>query len=272
MLTKVRLYNAKNEWRDIHVGSLGLSGYFSKNIQGLGPVKANVAVSNYVLLDGGVYNSANQGVRNIVIQLGFSPNYAINESVSSMRNVLYDIAAPTEQVRLVIYDDDVAKMQINGVVESNEPEIFSKTPDNQISIVCVEPFFRDMLDSTYDTTTGVNFTIEYLGNKPRGFVVEYTISTNVSYLQIRNRDTGATARVTYPMSAGQILRITTTRGYKSATLNAANGDRIANVIGNLAITDGWPELTRGVNRLVANQNVAPVSPVKILFRNHYQGV
>lgn len=110
------------------------SGFFIRSIDGLGPAKANVNMTDIATIDGSRYNSARLQTRNIVIDLGFLPIHPIE----NLRQLTYKIFPIKKNVKLVIGTDNRV-VQTEGYVESNEPDIFSKDEGCQISIICPDP-------------------------------------------------------------------------------------------------------------------------------------
>ena len=110
------------------------SGFFIRSIDGLGPAKANVNMTDVATIDGSRFNSSRLQTRNIVISLGFLPIH----SIENLRQLTYKIFPIKRPVKLVIGTDNRV-LQTEGYVESNEPDIFSKDEGCQISIVCPDP-------------------------------------------------------------------------------------------------------------------------------------
>lgn len=120
------------------------SGFLVKSITGLGPVKADINMTETATGDGSQYNSARATSRNIVMKLGlmFAP------TVEAVRQKSYKYFPLKKKVKLVIETDNRI-CETYGYVESNEPDIFSKKETIQISIVCPDSY----LYSTKTTTT-----------------------------------------------------------------------------------------------------------------------
>lgn len=155
------------------------SEYVIKSIDGLGPVKANLLTTPTPNDAGARFLSAQDEQRNIVITMGYAPSYSTGSTIESLRRALKKVFTPKSKLELTFTDDILGVFKIEGVVESNDPSIFSKEPEVQISIMCQNPYFYNVNDP--DTVVIPNptgfyseFVIPYAGDVPVGFVFEFT--------------------------------------------------------------------------------------------------
>lgn len=144
-----------------------------RNIEGLGPVTADINTSKLGTLDGEAYRDAGVGKRNIVITIGLNPDWA-TQTIESLRGMLYNQFMPKSKVRLVFTSTHLPVVEITGYVESCEPNIFSKDPEFQVSIICPYPHFVGQADVVVSgaTNSGAATTINYIGTVPTGFVFD----------------------------------------------------------------------------------------------------
>lgn len=112
------------------------SGFLIQSIDGLGPGQADIITTELAATDGGVYNSARLQSRNIV----FNIKYQYKETIEDARLLSYKYFPIKKNVKLV-FETENRLSEIEGYVESNEPEIFSDSEDTQISIICPNPYF-----------------------------------------------------------------------------------------------------------------------------------
>lgn len=112
------------------------SGFIVESVTGLGPGKATINASEIPTTDGAIYNSARMSGRNIVLSLKF----LWKETIEDVRQLSYKYFPIKKKVRLTIETDNRLS-EIEGYVESNEPNIFSKEEGSDISIICPDPFF-----------------------------------------------------------------------------------------------------------------------------------
>lgn len=112
------------------------SGLIITKIDGLGPVKANINMTELTTTDGGIFNSARLVGRNIVIKALFVHASSIEEA----RLMSYKFFPIKKKVTIKVITDN-RTVQTTGYVESNEPDIFSDECSCQISILCESAFF-----------------------------------------------------------------------------------------------------------------------------------
>lgn len=124
-----------------------LSGFIVKSVTGLGPGKANINSTEISTTDGSVYNSARISSRNIVISL----MYMWKDTIEDVRQLSYKYFPLKSKVKLLIETDN-RTAEIEGYVESNEPDIFSQEEGSDVSIICPDPFFYSLSNAT--TTFG----------------------------------------------------------------------------------------------------------------------
>ena len=205
-------------------------------IDGLNPPKAQINRSTVAGLDGSRFNSSKLEERNIVVTL------RINGDVESNRNHLYDFAVTSKSCTFH-YKNGIKDVHIEGYVETNEVDPFSKSEVMQISIICTDPYFKDAQLIVDDISKILNrfefpFAIDVgdpipfseieiervtdVFNKSDskiGVIIEATFLGTVNSLRILNVDNGDTFTVNHAFVAGDILTINTNKGSKSVDLN-----------------------------------------------------
>ena len=137
------------------------SGFYIKSIEGLGPPTANVNITELATIDGGIDNSARLTSRSILIDLGFMEKDTIEET----RHLSYKYFPIKRNVKLEVETDTRICYAI-GRVETNTPNIFSKTEGCQISILCTDPYFYESKGSnviSYGTEPLFEFPFENNG-------------------------------------------------------------------------------------------------------------
>lgn len=130
------------------------SGFIIKNIEGLGPVKANINFKELATNDGSIDNSARLSSRNIVMSLQFMESPTIEET----RLKSYKYFPVKRNIKFLI-ETDGRICETIGRVETNVPTIFSDAEGCQISILCPSPYFYSAGED------GTNQTIFY-GTEP----------------------------------------------------------------------------------------------------------
>lgn len=141
MIRNIKIINYKNEEVTIDINSSYSSGFNIRQIDGLGPVKANIVTTKNVTSDGDIYNSARADKRNIVLTLGFDirTNLGLN-MIEDVRHKSYQFFPLKSLVKINI-ETDKRTLYTYGYVESNEPNIFSNDETAQISVICPDSYF-----------------------------------------------------------------------------------------------------------------------------------
>lgn len=147
--------------------------YYLIGISGLGPVKADIKVSEISNLDGGLYGSGRQSYRNIVISLVFDEDfkyYRGSKSRDKTNEGFVGYGNQLEYARHELYKDfpvnkpitilfettefysgnENSRLKIDGYVESIETDSFTSKCSAKISIICPYPYFmleNDIVDS-----------------------------------------------------------------------------------------------------------------------------
>lgn len=132
------------------------NGLLITSIDGLGPVKADINMTELVTSDGSVFNSARLESRNIVIEARFTNA----KSIEDARQMSYKFF-PIKKRLTIRVETDNRIAETTGYVESNEPNIFSDESDVQISILCESAFFYSP-DKDVTTFSGVDPKFEFV--------------------------------------------------------------------------------------------------------------
>lgn len=154
MIKSVTVTNHLDESIKLDLFNPEESGFIIKNIDGLGPVKANINFKELATNDGSIDNSARLSSRNIVMSLQFIESPTIEET----RLKSYKYFPIKRNIKLLIETDNRICETI-GRVETNVPTIFSNAEGCQISILCPNPYFYSAGEN------GANQTIFY-GTNP----------------------------------------------------------------------------------------------------------
>lgn len=185
MLTEVKAYSS---WRSAPTLPLDSGGRAEtdliqiRNINGLDPVKASVNTSPFGSVDGASYVGSSVLSRNIVLTLHPNPDWDL-WTYEKLRRLLYSYFMPKRPTRLVFYSDDMIPVEISGVVEAVDVNIFSKDPELLVSIICPDPYFTALDPIVLTGQSGTNpdvELIEYNGTVETGILVKVTKSTDAS--------------------------------------------------------------------------------------------
>ena len=154
MIKSVTITNHIDESIKLDLFNPEESGFIIKNIEGLGPVKANINFKELATNDGAVDNSARLSSRNIVMSLQFMESPTIEET----RLKSYKYFPIKRNIKFLI-ETDSRICETIGRVETNVPTIFSNAEGCQISILCSNPYFYSAGEN------GTNQTVFY-GTEP----------------------------------------------------------------------------------------------------------
>lgn len=278
MIRQVTITNDFNESLTLELASPEKSGLAIKSIEGLGPSKSVVNITELVTSDISIFNSSRISSRDIVINL----LYMNEPSVEDNRLKTYKFFPIKEKIKLSFLTDN-REVYCYGYVESNVPSIFQKQSGCAITIKCPDPFFYATGNTAVeDSFTGIinlfsfpffndsltENTIEmgeipsypeqilhFDGEYSTGIIIRMYCSNIVVDPVIYNVDTGErisintdkiTALTGSPLSVGDTILINTNKGEKSVKL-IRGGDEI-NIIACLRSFDTWFTLKKGENK------------------------
>lgn len=268
-----------------------------RNIEGLGPVKANINTTPFGSFDGELYNGSNVGKRNIVLTLGFNPVWASDStpqdmSVSALRNLLYAYFMPKLWIRLRFFSTHMEPVEIDGYVESFEPNMFSRDPEVQVSIICPKPNFvaQEATEVTGDVATShISTAHTYEGTVSTGFVLSVESDSEfVGGLEVQNEIFNNMALAYEQQKISVFIEDNIEPPDESFALSTIQGQKYiqimsgASVVQNLlsAVTDGgliWPQLFPGDNHISVKATpdsgfTVPDKPWALTYFNQYGGL
>lgn len=212
MLTSIEVRNAIG----VLVATLPISAvtadarYSIKDITGLGPVKADINTSPHAIQDGGYFQSARTGERNIVMKIGTRPVYN-GETVltqETLRRDFYKVFPPKGLVTLRFFNADpqFQTVEIVGYVESNEPDIFSQEPMIQVSIVCPKPNFVELQPMVRTGNTHEPLEFPYRGDAETGFFLELYVQSDLTKVVINNSRVDEDLVLDFPAPSKTLLK------------------------------------------------------------------
>ena len=137
MIKSVTVKNYLGDSIKLELARPALSGFVIQSITGLGPGKADVNTTEISTADGGLFNSARVPKRNIVISVKYY-NWGA-DSIEDIRQLSYKYFPIKRKLTLIIETDN-RLAEIEGYVETNDPNIFDKNEGSDISIICPDPF------------------------------------------------------------------------------------------------------------------------------------
>lgn len=158
MIKSVTVTNYIGESIKLELAKPELSGFVVKSITGLGAGTATINTTEVATNDGAYFNSARLSSRNIVLMLAFLDK----PTIEHVRQLSYKYFPIKKKVTLR-FETDNRLAEIEGYVESNEPDIFSQEEGTSISIVCPNPYFYSVGEdgTTITVFSGVESTFEF---------------------------------------------------------------------------------------------------------------
>jgi len=144
MFDTLIITNQANEKLKLNVTKPGDTGFIVLPITGLSPVKATISSSDITTGDGSRFNRARLPERNIVFQFVFTETSVL--SIDDVRRKSYKYFPIKKKIKMEFKMENQTKY-IEGIVESNEAEIFTQMPSTQISVVCNNPYFLDKVQN-----------------------------------------------------------------------------------------------------------------------------
>lgn len=259
MITKVEVFSAQPD-----APALPLGGFFAntdpvqvRNIDGLGPVKADILSTPFATGDGELFQGSTVGKRNIVMTLGLNPDWQ-EQTMSSLRHQLYRYLLPKAWTKLRFFSDDMPTVDIEGYVESFEPNIFSQDPEIQISVICPKPDFIEADAIVYNglTDDGTNvLEFEYEGTVETGFEVRIDQTpANVSYigpLEVHMQQEPSAAEIfivsEITVNGTYYFKLSTIRNAKRVSKVAIADGAVTNLLQYMDDESVWPTIKPGTN-------------------------
>lgn len=237
MIKTVIITNYRGESLVLELANPYSSGFAVTGINGLGPNKATINDVEVTTNDGSVFNSAKVDPRNIVLNLEFMATDP--EEVEALRQQTYKFFPLKKKLTFEVITDR-RHVKIIGYTESNEPVIFSKNENAQISIICPYPFFQSVSELNrvmfYGEEPAFEFPFSNEGDAPTlimGYVhmvteanVIYTGDSEVGIIitihalgsaknvSIFNLDTGERMKLKVDLVKGDDIIISTVKGEK----------------------------------------------------------
>jgi len=269
VITKVEVFSSQPSAPALPLGGTLASDdpIHIRDIQGLGPVKAEIATTPFATSDGELFQGSSVGKRNIVMTMGFNPDWDGDQTVSNLRQRLYGYLLPKALTKLRFFTENLPVVDIEGVVESLEPNIFAQDPEIQCSVICPRPDFIDpdavIVNGVVDDGTMEN-VINYIGTVPTGFELRVQRTpTNPSYsgpLTVTNVMPNESQQVFQVdpvlIDTVQYFRLSTIKNAKRVQTILIADDSITNILVAMTADSVWPELRSGENliKVAADEN------------------
>lgn len=302
MIYEVIATNPKNETLHMLLTRPDISGVNVKKITGISPIGADIYTTPFGVVDGGLFSGARVPEREIVMTLGMMFVPMIEDS----RRIIYNFFRIKDKVNL-FFRTDTRYIQINGWVKDVEVDIFTKSEEAIITIVCVDPWFysankkatgfhgvrqlftfpfsNDSLTEKLlvfgEISIDTRYFIEYGGDISVGFDMTLSFRTgNLHNVYLYNMDTRERMNIYTdqiesltgtPLEAGDEIAISTRTGSRSAYL-IRDGIGI-NAISIVGKNSDWFQLSKGTNVFAfASDYGAENIDISMTYQDAYAGI
>lgn len=263
------------------------------NVTGLNPPNADIITSTSPNFDGEMFNSSKVQKRNVVIYL------VIERNVESERLNLYKFFR-VKQKGTLYYKSEYRDVWIEGYVDTFEINNFSNPVTVQISLTCPQPYFNsidEMVTEIADVISllefpvslpeaGIEFgkldpyrevVVENNGEIETGVIFEFRAIGAVVNPTIFNADTQEFFGLNLTMQTGDVIKISTYTGSKTATLIRQGS--VSNVFNYITANSTWLTLQAGENsfKYTTKENSDGTNTnanlyIKIYHTDQYEGV
>lgn len=279
-MNTIKVTNHLGESLTLDLRSPEESGLAVLFVEGLGPVKADISLTERAGIDGSLFNSSRGLYRNIVMNLRFMQD----PDVATNRRKSYRYFPLKQMIRLDVVAGD-REVYVYGYVESNEPNIFSNESGCSISILCPESYLYDIDEAiiVFSSVTALfefpfsneslvtpllelselivetEKTVLYEGEASIGMLIHIHANGAASGIVITHTQTLETlsidstklaALVGSDITTGDDIYISTVNGNKYAIL--IRGATEYNILNCLGSNPTWFQLIRGDNVFAYN--------------------
>ena len=239
MITQVDFMSENSFFVPVH-GAKPKDSLHIRKIAGLDPPDPTLFIGEYSR-DGGTYQGRRVAPRNVVITMDMNPNPALGETVSGLRAMLHkafmEPLVYSDHMQVIFHDEYGRERYLVGYVEKYEDDLFDSDTMVQISLICPDPFIRDLQPSLFQNLSGgwVVVPFDYLGTARTGFEVTINIVDATSVLTLDNN--GYTMVIERNFVPGDQIKLVTTRGSRQITLNGTES-----IVAALTPESPWLEL------------------------------
>lgn len=312
MIYKIVARNPKNELLEMDIRHPEKSGINVKNITGITPVGAEIYITPFGSIDGGIYAGSRVPSRLVTLTLSMFTEKLPNGDFSSAEDSrlrIYNFFRIKDWVNLVFYTSKRI-LQLTGYVEQVDTDIFSKDETATITVLCVDPWFYS---STYSqiSFSGIKslftfpFSSEYGSMIPSEKLIfgDISIDTRTDIMYNGDIATGFNMYITfnndefhniyfYNMQTSERMNIYTDQIEKLTGIPLGRGDELQistisgqksaylmrngeyrNVISCVDKNADWFHLTKGNNVFAfASDSGVENISIRLSYRDAYAGI
>jgi hypothetical protein len=219
--------------------------------------------------------------RDIVMRVSLNPRFAVNESVSDLRDVVYRLIASSRspELNLQFRDGPAIVCDIYGIITKTEVVYFSKQPELQITLKCNDPMFRSVLMvselvSELPSTNPIVIKDE-ASSAPHGFSFKVKFTAVTSSFTIQ--DTAASPDWLFkvqPATSFQIndeLHFSSEYGKKKVFWNKVSGTDI-DLMDKVSNDSIWPQIFPMMDNVFYFLPIANTDWLEFNYRSAYWAI
>jgi Phage tail protein len=224
--------------------------YIPKSVDGLGPPEIDVSIRN-TLNAGGHYQGRRTQTRELVFLIGLNPDYAVNQTPSDLRKGVYGLlmAGFEDPIKVEIMLEETPLAYITGYIKKLEIAPFSKTPEVQLTIACLQQYWITETLLYIDPGSKATPMIDNIGTAPAGFVMEVIFTAaQSSFILTDARNTKM--QIDRAFVVGEKLIIDTRPGTRGIWVES--GATNTNIIYALSASSTWFMLHAEENHFTTN--------------------
>ena len=274
MIESVTVTNFKDESITMYLRRPEESGFLIYNMEGISATAGDIITTQVATNDGAIFNSSRVNTRNIVLYIKLLPSkdeehYNYNLTIENTRHRVYKYFPVKRRLRLLVTTDHRSQY-IDGYVESNEVKVFSAQETAQISIICPDPYFKDVNPETLyfsgiepvfqfpfsnesmDPITKLGIihidkvrSIYYSGDVETGVLIDIHAMDYASNITIYNESTRETMAITIDLEPLDSIIISTLNNNKY--INLLRNGVYTSILNRIDKNSDWFTLTKGVN-------------------------
>jgi hypothetical protein len=224
-----------------------------KSISGLTPPDVNLFTGDFAQ-KGGYYQGRRATKRNPVFKFKLNPDYANDIEVSDIREILYrqflEPQATTDGLQVLLIDDRKPDRYFICYTENFPTDIFSASPEAQISTVCVDPSLYSAVQTTASNPAGwVSVPVTYEGSMDTGIEVHLKVFSATTTVTLENNGVVMQLVKAAGFAVNDVIYINTKIGSRAITVNGVD---------SMALLQGasWIQLSQASNTLQGYGSVA----------------
>lgn len=229
MIRKLTVTNYRGETLELDLARPELSGFAIKDITGLGAADADIRSTDPITTDGVIFNSAVLKQRDIKFKFLFIKTDT--ESIEQVRLKSYKYFSAKHKCTLGVVTD-TRTLYIDGIIEKNEPTIFSETSGCSIQLMCPFPYFYSKgTDTTVFSGVEPNFEFPFSNESLTEDVIEVGLIRRLYENVVTYSGDGTVGITIYIHSLGTVGDITI-YNVNTRELMRINKDRLAALTGS----------------------------------------